>query len=337
MDGTAATPSGSTTTGPASFSELPGTAWSGDSSAPTPTSDSPETASASAATTEPPVETSTPDGTTPGNGEPPKERWADILSNARAKEREAAIAEYRQKVGWAEQINQQDLHHAMSIAQKLRVDAGPDAFVEGLRAILAEGQQNPQIAAALRSFQGRALAQLRQQQAAPQGPDLHPIRVQLENGQEVGLYSADQITALRDQWLAQVKQEFQPVTKTIETLQAERAAAEQAQRVTHFASSTYQDMTTWPGMDSKENQRIVAHALTQARIDPNNPQEVQLAAERAWRTHVAPQQSRQAEAKLLDSLKTKAAASTGVNPGSAAPSATRAVTKFADLSADAWR
>lgn len=329
MNDTASTEStGSTTTGPTSFSD-PSLTWSGDSSTPTPTSDSPTPDSASAATTEPPVVEATPDGTTPGVGEPPKERWDSILANARQKAAEEATAQY----AWAKQVNPQEFQQIQQLARTL--SANP---IEGLQQLIGEIRKDPQYDAALKSMAARALAQGQRQQSQATEPQM--VQVQLEDGSVVAMPRdpGAWLEHQKQQWLAQVKQEFSPVTQTIETLQAERAAAQHAQQIEHFVSSTYQDMTSWPGMERPENQKAVAQAISQMGLpDSASTDQVRWAAERAWRLHVAPHQSRQAEAKLLDSLKTKAAASTGVNPGSAAPSASRAVTKFTDLGPDAWR
>src|SRR6185369_16249333 len=130
MEGTAATPSSApTTTGPASFSDLPSTAWSDASSASTPTSDVAPTDNAGAATTAPPVETQTPEGQPQQAGEPPKERWADILSNARTKAAEEALAPY----AWAKQIPQQEFQQIQNLARTLSADP-----VAGLQQLIAE-------------------------------------------------------------------------------------------------------------------------------------------------------------------------------------------------------
>lgn len=229
---------------------------------------------------------------------------------------------------WARQVNPQDFQRAVTLAQRLSADP-----VAGLQELIAEIRQNPQHDAAIRSLAARALAQRSQQT----GPDLNPIQVQLENGQTVGLYSADQISALRQQWLDQVKQELSPVTKTVDELRAERETLQRQASVERFANATMADLATWPGMESADSKAAVARELAAARIDPNDPREVALALNAAWRKVIAPTLGQQAEAKLLDSLKTKAAASTGVNPGSAAPSAPRTVTKFSQLPAEAWR
>lgn len=139
------------------------------------------------------------------------------------------------------------------------------------------------------------------------------------------------------QWLQSVQQEIQPLRQTHDQLQAEKAALAKQQEVDTYVASTYKDVTTWPGMDDKANQAKVAEYLTRAAITSDDPREVSLALNAAYRAVVLPTLHSRAEAKLLDTLQQKAAASTGVSPGSAASSSPRAVRTFADLPADAWR
>jgi hypothetical protein len=332
MDGTTATPSsGSATTGPTSFSD-PSLTWSDAPSASTPAAESQPADSASASTTETPA-ASAPETGPPQQGEPPQERWADILANTRTKEREAALSEWRQKHGWAEQVNQQEYQQVAELAK--RASADPIGY---LTDFIKELQSSPEHAAQLRSLAARALAQ---RSSTPQGPDLNPIQVQLENGQTVGLYSAEQIAALKGQWLTEAEQKFAPAMQTVEQLRAQQQEAVRAQQqqreIAQFTTTTMQDVQTWPGMDSEANRKAVAEELGRMTMASDDPREVSLALNAAWRKVVAPTLTHKAESQLLDSLKTKAAAATSVNPGSSAPSSPRTITRFDQLPADAWR
>lgn len=244
---------------------------------------------------------------------------------------------WKEQRAWAEQVNPHEFAQIQQIAKHF---AGGDT-IAGIQALLAEARKDPAVDAQLRSFYGRALAQARSQQAQAPSEPQPDLPIQLEDGRVVHLYSADQQAKreawLQQQWLSQVEQKFQPVTQTIETLQAERAAAERTQQIEHFVTTTYQDVATWPGMESKDAQAAVARELAAARIDPNDPREVQIALNAAYRRVVLPTLGKQAEAKLLESLKTKAAAATSVNPGSAAASTPRSVRSFKDLGEEAWR
>lgn len=332
MEGTVSTDTGSTTTGPATFSDA-SLSWSEDSSASTPDSSGTAAASASTDATDPSAATPDTNGSTPAAGEPPRERWDAILANARQKASEEALSAYQGLQGVTPAQWQ-------SFAPWLqRYASDPEGFLVGeladhpeaigvLQKAISRLQANPQHAQTLKSLAARALSA----RTAQQGPDLTPINVQLEGGQVVPLYSADQIAALKTQWLSEVEQKFQPVTQTIETLQAREAAAQQQQQIDHFVTTTFADVQTWPGMDDKANQAAVGKYLAERKVESNDPREVQILVNEAYRKVVLPKLSQNAQSQLLDTLKTKAAASTSVNPGSAASTAPRKVTSFHDSS-----
>lgn len=327
MDVSTATDTGSATTGPATFSDT-SLSWSEDSSASTPSPESPPAASASADATEPPAADAPTDGSTPAPGEPPKERWDSILANARQKAAEDALAPY----AWAKSVDQREFQQIQQIARHFT----SGNVVEGLQNLIAEIRQDPQHDAALRSLHARALAAARGHTTAPGEQEPQPdLPIQLEDGRVVHLYSAEQQAKreafLQQRWLSQVKQEFQPVTQTIEQLRAREAAALQQQQVDHFVTTTYADVQTWPGMSDTANQKAVAQAMAAMGL-PNDasPERVSLALNEAYRKVVLPTLHQKAESQLLDSLKTKAAASTSVNPGTAASSAPRRITSFHD-------
>jgi hypothetical protein len=331
MEGTTPTSAtGSTTTGPTSFSEMPSSAWSDAPSASAPSSESTQT-DPSAATTTPPVETAPGEGQ-PQQGEPPKERWNDILANARTKAAQEANAQFEQQYGWAKQIPQAEFQQVQQLARTLSADP-----IQGLQQLIAEVRKNPQYDAQLKSLAARALSQ----RSAPQIPaEPQMVNVQLEDGSVVPMPRdpAAWLAHHEQRWLSQIEQKFQPVTRTIENLQQREAAAERAQQIQAFTDTTFNDAVTWQGMDSKDNQIAVAQRMAQMGIpDDASPEAVKLALHTAWRQVVVPKLAQSTEAKLLDSLKTKAAASSSVNPGSAAPSASRQVTRFQDLGPDSWR
>lgn len=315
-------PTGSTTTGPATFAE----AFAADASSASNPSPTTPAASTSADATVPPAATGS-ESATPATGEPPKDRWHDILENARTKTRQEVEAEWKQ-YEWAKQVNQEEFTKIAELARKASAD--PIAY---LTDYIKELQAHPTYSQQLKSLAARALSQRTQ----AQGPDLTPIQVQLENGQTVGLYTAEQIAALQQQWLAQAEQKFQPFTQSVEQMQAERAAYAKQQEISQYVETTHADVVTWPGMDDKANQVAVAEELKRMRINDDDPREVSLALNAAWRKVVAPKLSSKGESQLLDTLQRKAAASTSVNPGSTSATSPRAITKFSDLPADAWK
>lgn len=230
---------------------------------------------------------------------------------------------WKEQYGWAEQIPQAALMDAIRIAQRAQTD--PIAYLQDF---IKDLQGHPTHGAQLKSLAAKALAARTQ----PQGPDLTPIQVQLENGQTVPLYSADQIAALKTQWLDAAKQQFQPITQTVEQLQAERAEAHQQADIARYVDTTFKDAATWPGMDEPANRKAVAETLASMHVEDDDPRAVTVALNAAYRKVVLPTLSQKTEAKLLDSLKTKAAASSTVNPGSTGTASPPRVTSFYDAS-----
>jgi hypothetical protein len=288
-----------------------------------------------AADASPASSTPTPDSTTPpaaaqpgeGAGTPPADKREPFIPRDRFDEVNTQLGElktWKEQYGWAAQIPQADLQEAIRIAQLSKAD--PIAYVQSY---ISELQSHPTYGAQLKSLAARALAQRSQPAAA--SPDLTPISVQLDNGQTVPLYSADQIAALKSQWLAEAEAKFQPVTQTVEQLQAARAAeTEQVQSQT-FAAQVYTQVKQWPGVDDAA-MKAMAEVVARDATLPQKPTfaELELAVHRAYQSAVLPSLSQKAEAKLLDSLKTKAAASTSVNPGSTATASPAQARSFYD-------
>lgn len=329
MDGlSTGTDTGTATTGPTSFSDQSLT-WSEDSSPSTPSPESTPADSASADARVPPAADAPGEDVTPGAGEPPKERWSDILANARAKAAEEAIA----PIAWAKQIDPEEFQQVRALASHFQ--SGDK--IAGLRSLLAEmRKEDPTFEAQLRSEAARTLAQRSQASPEPQEPQ-PDLPIQLEDGRVVHLYSAEQQAKreafLQQQWMQAMDQKIQPLRQTHEQLQAERAAAQAQAADQQFASGITSDIKTRPGV-TEDAMKAMALAIANDPHLPAKPSydQLALATERAYRTVVLPTLSQQAEAKLLDSLKTKATASTSVNPGSAAPSTPHSPRSFHDAS-----
>jgi hypothetical protein len=335
MDGTDTLNTGSVTTGPTTFSDV---SWSDAPSASTPASETPA-ASTSADATDPPAEATSPDGTTPAQGEPPKERWSDILANARAKEREAALNEWRQQHGWAEQVDQREFQQIQRIA---RAVSNGDK-VAGLQQLISEiSREDPNFQAQLRSYAGRLLAQRAQQQ--PEQEPQPDLPIQLEDGRVVHLYSAEQQAKreafLQKQWRAQVQQDIAPLQQTHEQLQAERKAIAQRQEIAADVESALATASKWKRMDDPTFRQKVAERLQQIQVASDDKRDVQLAFHDAYlavRDLDDQALSTKAESGLLDKLQKQAAASTGINPGTAAASTPRRIDSFHQLGPEAWR
>jgi hypothetical protein len=324
---TASVDSGSTgaAAAPTTFAE----AFAADAS---PASDTPESLQTPSAAEQP---------TTPPEGSPqqtddrspfiPRARFDEV--NTKKGELESKL----QSLAWAEQVSPQEFQQIHRIANAFsRGD-----FIEGLNGLIAEGRKDPAVEAQIRSFAARTLAQ--RAQAQPEAQEPQPdLPIELADGRVVHLYSAEQQAKreafLQQQWMRSVQQELQPLKQTHEQLQAEKAAAQAQAANAQFASSVLADVKARPGV-TDDALRAMATAIAHDRQLPAQPSfdQLALATERAYRAVVLPTLSQQAEARTLDSLQRKAAASTSVNPGSAAPSAPKSVRSFHDLPADAWR
>jgi hypothetical protein len=237
-----------------------------------------------------------------------------------------ALKQWKEQYAWAEQVPREQLTAAMEFYRQFNGDDPIAALQTLAQKLQAHEVHGPK----LRSMAARTLAAARGQSQAS-GPDLSAIAIDLGNGQQVTLGD------LKNQWIAEVEQKFAPVTKTVEQITADRKQAERDEQIRAFTTSTFDDVKTWPGMDNPENGKKLGEALAAMQVDGNDPREVALALNKAYRQVVLPTLSAKAESKLLDTLQHKAAATTSVNPGSAAHSAPKPVKSFHDLPADAWR
>jgi hypothetical protein len=224
-----------------------------------------------------------------------------ILENARK-----ANDEYRQRVGWAEQIDPQEFQQVQQLARTL--SANP---IEGLQQLIGEIRKDPQYDAQLKSLAARALSQ--RSQPAPAEPEM--VQVQLEDGSVVMMPRDPQawLAHQQRQWEANLEQRLQPLQKTHEQLQAERQALQQQQQIEHFVTSTMTDVTTWQGMETKEAQAALANDLAQARINPNDPREVRDALNNSYRRVIVPTLLTGSRQAVLNDIQRQAGAST-VNP-----------------------
>lgn len=334
MEGSISTPTdtGGTTTAPATFSDS-SLSWTEDSSSSTPDQETTPAASASADATVPPADQTAPDGSTPTAGEPPKERWDTILANARAKAAEDAIAPY----AWAKQVDPQEFQQIQRLAGYFK--PGGDV-VSGLQQLIAEARKDPGVDAQIRSFAAKTLAQRSQPQ-----PEANQEPQFLVPQQDGSLAFDPTAFAQWKQWnqtqlLSQVDQRLQPLQQTQQAVEAERAALQAKQEIRHYTESELSSAAKWKGMEDKAFRAKVGETLSRLPVNSDDPRDVSLAFREAYRMvrDADDQQSTQrAEAGLLDSLKRKAAASTSVNPGSAAASSPRAVTRFSDLPPEAWK
>lgn len=242
---------------------------------------------------------------------------------------------WKEQHAWAERADVQQIIQMVAASK-----GDPMAFFAQQFADLA---QHPEYAPRLRTFLGQQFGGLRQRQG--QNPDpgaealVPDVVIRDDHGQEVGrTYSAEKIALLKQQWLDEVRQSLAPDLQTVKTIQQEREAAAVQTQATDFASSLFEEFKSIPGFDEKTHGPAMAAEIAKIRLSQNaHPAEVEAAARKVLLKVVLPTLGHKAESALLDNLQRKAAANSSVNPGSAAPSAPRSVTRFDQLPPDAWK
>ena len=254
----------------------------------------------------------------PSSGEPPKERWADILENTRKKEREAALTEWRQQYGWAESVDRSQLEQMAQWYSRYNGDAGE--FVEN---ILQESLQHPVHSASVRSRLGRMLASLKaQQQQAPER--IEPgIPVMNERGEIVAkTYTDAQLEQLLQQKLDAALNPFKEDLETRKT-QAQREADQRKAQEQADADVAY--VKAMPGFEEHK-----ADILAVFKANPKMT--IRQAYDDVLKTKIFPAIGQKSEAKVLSDLQQKANAQT-VHQGTATGSQTPKFKNFAEAHA----
>jgi hypothetical protein len=240
------------------------------------------------------------------------------LKNARAKERADVQAEYeaeRKQYEWAKQIPQETLQKAIEFATLMG-----DNPVEFADRFVKDLVSNPKYkddlisrATRNRDAQGRYVSG----QTTPQ-VDLNPYRVQMSDGKEIGLYTAEQIAAMEQQWMAKVEQRLAPIQQVQEREAATRQAAADHAEGERMGTSVYQTAKSWAGMDSKETQIAVAKEVERLAPNPNDPRDVVIALHEAYHRVVGPTLLNQGSAHAKATFMQKAVAATE-SPSQSAP------------------
>jgi hypothetical protein len=274
--------------------------------------EAPTTQAADAATTQAPVNPNADAKT----GPIPFEVHKTALENARTK----GAAEYKEKFGWAENLDRSLIEETTKIGTLYRNDK-PAFF----RQLLAEAAGNPETLAVLRSESARFLAGARQQPAAV---DLTPdIPVVDDQGRVVShSFSAERVKQLLKQERDSLKQELlgeiAPLKQDRETAQRQEQARQEQAHLQSTVTTLYEQATTdLPHF--KEHEQEIAAAFEKIPGDPGT------ALYRAYAQVVIPKLNAASQAKALDDLKTKAAASTA-NPASAAVATAKRPKSFND-------
>ena len=292
--------------------ETPGTPASGDIAGGTTASTaSPSVSTETSGTTQAPATQATAapitDSTT---GEPPKERWADILANTRQKEREAALNEWRQQYGWAESVDRNQLEQMAEWYGRYNGDAG-----EFMESILQESLQHPVHGASVRSRLGRMLSSLRAQQTQPL-PEIEPdIPVMDSNGNVVNhAYSAKAMKEIVQREIqSALGKEVAPLKEDYETRKAKEEREERRDQAYQQADADVEYVKSMPGFTEHK-----ADILATFKANPRMT--IRQAYDEVLKSKIFPGYGQKAEAKVLSDLQQKANAQT-VNPGTPSGSA----------------
>lgn len=200
----------------------------------------PSTPEQPAAATVPPSAEST---ATPG--EPPKERWPDILDNARKKERE----QFYQRYGLTDKDDPQRLKQERDLM--LAFQQNPIGVLEFLK---PQWLQHPEIGPALNAWAANHLRSLKARggEGAAAEPEPQPdVPIQLDNGQVVQLYSAQQL-AKRDAWreqqlMGKFKAELSPLQERAQKADQQAAIAEAQTQANQYADQIVGKISKLPG------------------------------------------------------------------------------------------
>lgn len=242
---------------------------------------------------------------------------------------------------WKEQHAWVETPEALEAVQRIaRSQGNPMAL---LTELVRDLSPHPEYGPQLRSFFGQQFGALRQRQVQSPDPSAEAlvpdVVIHNDQGQEVGrTYSAEKIAALKQQWLQEVRQSLEPDLRTVKTIQQERETAAMTEQANQFATSLVEEFKGIPGFDPKTHGPLLAAEIAMLQLPQNaHPAVVEAAARKALLKAVLPTLGHKAESALLDNLQRKAAANSSVNPGSAAPSTPRSITRFDQLPADAWK
>ncbi len=317
-------PSTTTTSERPTFAQAFAASAAADSQTATPSTPTPSADPSAATTPQPATQTSaeavpTPDAPT---GEPPKERWPDILKHAREKAAAEKQAEFDREFGWARSVPRETLQEWTGIANRMATD--PIAFLQELQTEIAN---HPVFGPQLRSHAARTLAAGRTEKPVDLSPDLV---VDDGQGKQIATFSAERVQQIVQHAIQDaLGREVGPLKQDLQTRQAQQHATETQRQVEARVDRTFDRVSKLELYEKYEAEIATAFEAMPADLDPGE------ALLLAYHQVVGPKLKAHAQAEHLESLKTKAAAST-VNPAAPTVSTTKRPTSFYDSSLT-WR
>lgn len=241
------------------------------------------------------------------SGPIPLEVHQKALQNARAKARDEALGEWRQRYGWAEQVPREDLERWGQTANRLLTD--PVAYAEDL---LAELERHPQYGPQIKAQTARRLAAYRQREQANQPPE-PDVQIVNEHGQVVGVtYSAQQLQA-RDAWReaqlkAELQAQWQQHVAPLDKMRAQVEERDRLQQITTRVDQQLAEAATWPHFTEHQ------HAIG---IEVQKGADLKSAYHTVFFRDIYPKTQATARADVLGHLRSKPAASTASPSGGA--------------------
>lgn len=258
----------------------------------TPSPESQPAASASADTTVPPADQTTGD-VTPAEGPVPYARFKEVNEGKKALEDKLTALQ------WAESVDRGAVERASQLGQLYQRDRAGY-----IRQVLAEAVTNPDLAPLVRSEAARVLGARQPQPDADIEPDIPVVN---DQGQVVSqAFSAERVKQFVQRAVTEaLTKEVGPLKQTVQSVEQERQQAVIRQQAEQAAAADYQRAQAWPGFT--EHQDAIAQAFAE---------HADWSIQDAYIAVAVPKLQAAAEAKTLEALKTKAAAST-VNPAAA--------------------
>lgn len=260
------------------------------------------------------VETGAP-APTDKKGPIPFDVHSKALDNARTKASEEALAKHREQFGWAETVDRSAVEQMQKLGQLYTADRG--GYVKQL---LAESIADPQLAPIVRSEIARILGSSRQAAAPSFEPDI-PVY----DGQGVLVnqtFSAEKVRELITHSVAEaLGKEIGPIKQDFEARQATAAETEKQAAFDRELDAIWNKNIELPHFAEYQNEIgkvFAAMPLFEIRDGKKVPISPDQALQKSWNQVVGSQLEAKAQAKALDTFKTKAAAQTVDGSGKAA-------------------